>query len=1583
MNKSTKRKYKKMMLVLLMIFIPFISIGYSALSTTLNINSDVLIPGIPTLYNVLKTAGDKGVYAKKYTGSHQDSINASLSTEDIYYWYAADDTAGNEIRDKFNVVFAGMCWQMIRTTDTGGVRLLYNGEPTIEENAGVVTYDCSDTRPNHISSFLYTSTTSLSGNYYYSNQYTTSVSGTTTTYTLTNPTQVNVTSSNAETQIGTIAAEYPYTCKKTTATGTCTTLYKVDSQSSGTSAYVYQSTYRDALGTSKFNDSTISGVGYMHNNKYLISSQTQSKSITMLTSTTLNSSTLTTHGNYYYSDSYITDLNGHYSLVNGVVGNTIMNYPSSWVGKYTVGSTNSSYSATSIYYISGIDTSGTNPIMYSASLSNGSGINDKSYKYLFGSGITDNGDGTFTLTGNVEEVNKKDWYNKYSSMTNKFVCLPGYYTYNSGTGANTCSDTRTTSKVDAIGYVTATTVTNFTYRPMYKYGYGIESYNDNYKLVGNNNEEGALQYVYDWSNTSTSNCFTGNSKISSCGYQSLSKSHYTCYNLSGVCKDYNYVFYATSTYPYSVTITGGKYANTDLTNTNNILYDALYASDVNKYDSTIKGKIDEWYQDKLLAGYNTYIDDTIYCNDRTVTTVGENWNPNGGSTTISNNLIFKENIPTGDLICTNITDKFSASNNSAKLTYKVGLISAPEMNLLNNNNVRKNTNTYYTISPNYNDSSLFFNTILSGGIISTSHITNSIRPVISLIEGIEYITGDGSMTNPYVVDLPVTTNTLMKHNGGIGSTFGKAISRDIFESITTVNNKTVPSNAIDSWDVSETQNGSVMAWYKDDDSNGKYELYIGQDGGVIANPNSSYAFSNFKNVTTIDLSNYITSLVGNMKYMFYNTGYNAASFNITGLNNFNTSKVKDMQKMFNNTGYSATTWSIGDLSDWDTSNVTNMAFMFSYAGYKSQTFNLDINTWNTSSVTNMESMFSYAGYNATTFNLDLSDWDTSSVTTMNQMFTSAGRSATTWGIGNLSNWDTSSVTNMPVMFYNAGRSATTFNIDLSDWDTSSVTNMYGMFNRAGYSATSWSIGDLSNWDTSSVTTMENMFSGAGYSATTWSIGNISNWDTSSVTIMHAMFSDAGYSATTWSIGNISNWDTSNVKYMHSMFSEAGRSATTWSIGNLSNWDTSSVTNMYGMFNRAGYSATSWSIGDLSNWDTSSVTTMESMFSLAGYKASTFYLDLSSWDVSNVTNMQSMLNAAGYSATTWNIGNISNWNTSNVTNMSSMFFRAGYSISTFGLDLSSWNTSRVTNMETMFRQAGYSATTWSIGDLSNWDTSNVTDMSSMFSSAGYNSTTFNLDIGNWDTSSVITMDNMFNRAGYSASTWNIGDLSNWDTSSVTAMNQMFVDAGYSASTFILDLSDWDTSSVTSMENMFSSAGRSASTWSIGDLSNWDTSSVTNMYGMFTLTGYSSTTWSIGNLSNWDTSNVTNMTSMFQDAGRSASTWNIGDLSNWDTSKVTTMNQMFYYAGSNATTFNSIGTLKVYDASITNMFTYSKKAKATLSIYSNPTTYTGAFNNAATDSSALITVNYSSTTTNIDYIIATKSSNSNVVKGSLLQ
>ena len=72
-----------------------------------------------------------------------------------------------------------------------------------------------------------------------------------------------------------------------------------------------------------------------------------------------------------------------------------------------------------------------------------------------------------------------------------------------------------------------------------------------------------------------------------------------------------------------------------------------------------------------------------------------------------------------------------------------------------------------------------------------------------------------------------------------------------------------------------------------------------------------------------------------------------------------------------------------------------------------------------------------------------------------------------------------------------------------------------------------------------------------------------------------------------------------------------------------------------------------------------------------------------------------------------------------------------------------------------------------------------------------------------------------------------------------------------------------------------------------------------------------------------------------------------------------------------------------ANISNIFTYSDHAKAILNIYSNPTSYDNAFHDTARLPGSGITVNYASTTTNIDDIIATADNNSsNIIKGSQL-
>ena len=136
--------------------------------------------------------------------------------------------------------------------------------------------------------------------------------------------------------------------------------------------------------------------------------------------------------------------------------------------------------------------------------------------------------------------------------------------------------------------------------------------------------------------------------------------------------------------------------------------------------------------------------------------------------------------------------------------------------------------------------------------------------------------------------------------------------------------------------------------------------------------------------------------------------------------------------------------------------------------------------------------------------------------------------------------------------------------------------------------------------------------------------------------------------------------------------------------------------------------------------------------------------------------------------------------------------------------------------------------------------------------------------------------------------------------------------------------------------------------IENLSILDTSNVTNMSSMF---NYCESITGI-DVSNFNTSNVTNMAWMFY--GCNNLTY-IGNLNNWNTSNVTNMSSMFYDCRMLTTIISILG--------------------------NNVTNYSNMFSNAATQNGAKITVNYTQETSSlVDNMIATKSTNSNVVKGS---
>jgi len=325
------------------------------------------------------------------------------------------------------------------------------------------------------------------------------------------------------------------------------------------------------------------------------------------------------------------------------------------------------------------------------------------------------------------------------------------------------------------------------------------------------------------------------------------------------------------------------------------------------------------------------------------------------------------------------------------------------------------------------------------------------------------------------IDVGVETNVLTNAESSISSTskfLNTEVPRQNITTLKVVDNLDIPEGAT-VVDVSKNNDNTIKMWYNEADANGNYDITIGSNNTIYANPSSFELFSNLTNVTSIDLSNMDTSGMTNMFNMFSD---NTSLTNITFGDNFNTANVTNMAGMFKN----CTILKTIDLSSFDTSNATIFASMFmNCQGLQ----NLDLKSFNTSNVERMETMF----YNCSSLtSLDLSSFNTSNVERMEGMFYNCSSLTSL----DLSNFNTSKITDMTYMF-NRCKSLT--NINLSSFDTSNVSSLYDAF--AGL--TSLKVLDLSSFDTSKVTNMGRMFLNSNnlvtiYVSDLWNISNVTS-----------------------------------------------------------------------------------------------------------------------------------------------------------------------------------------------------------------------------------------------------------------------------------------------------------------------------------------------------------------------------------------------------------------------------------------------------------------------------------------------------------
>ncbi|MBR2678686.1 MAG: hypothetical protein IKE63_04635, partial [Bacilli bacterium] len=551
----------------------------------------------------------------------------------------------------------------------------YNGE--VENN------QCLNTRGTHVG-YGSRTTQSMSTTYYY---------GTSYAYDKTN----NVFSLNGTITTGTIQTGQ-YTCKSTSSTGTCATLYLIDALSSGTTYYVLTlkgDSHYSEFGTLQFNQNYDSPayVGYMYNKSYPGTGTSKTSYI--------RDSIMSINTSYYYSDAidYGNIATDQYTLINPQPISNLSDY-SELVGKYILWTGGSGSDTQARYVLAESST-----YLSYKSLIGG----NLTVSMMIGDTYTDNGNGTYTIN-NPTLVKYEDWFNgQYSSYKNKYACT--------GTSA-TCANLIHISPNTGDSFYQYVSVAN-----IYKYSSSVSYSGGIYTLTGD------IKEIWDYVLGENQNL--------------ISTHHYTCFSTGTSCAVVNYINYISDSSIYYTQLS-------DVIDEPTALINMLSSNDVNQINSTIKTGIDAWYK-RYMTNYTSKLEDTIFCNDRSILALN-GWDSNGGD--ITSSLTFKNHNATNDLNCVNITDRFSMSNTKAQLTYPVGLIAFPETQLLNNGNIKSSGRNYWSASP-----TSFYVWYSYGSYIDSSglnkasvHTSSGVRPVISLKPGTEYVSGTGSMADPYVVE---------------------------------------------------------------------------------------------------------------------------------------------------------------------------------------------------------------------------------------------------------------------------------------------------------------------------------------------------------------------------------------------------------------------------------------------------------------------------------------------------------------------------------------------------------------------------------------------------------------------------------------------------------------------------------------------------------------------------------------------------------------------------------------------------------------------------------------------------------------
>ncbi len=239
--------------------------------------------------------------------------------------------------------------------------------------------------------------------------------------------------------------------------------------------------------------------------------------------------------------------------------------------------------------------------------------------------------------------------------------------------------------------------------------------------------------------------------------------HYTC-NLTdanGECSTLRYYY---GTY-------NGNISYVNLTNGKDIS-DIVKSFQANTNSSDLKTLVDNWYVNNL-SSYTNKIEDTIYCNDRSIYQLG-GWNPNGGQYNSDLEFVnYKRAITDSSpsLVCSK-NDSFTVNNynGNRSLTYPVAVVTADELVLAGLRDGASNGSTvnymYHhdggeSLTPisitsvtyiSFLDSLITRGVHLAFGVSYNINTTYRFRPMISIKPNQLIVSGEGTKTNPYVIE---------------------------------------------------------------------------------------------------------------------------------------------------------------------------------------------------------------------------------------------------------------------------------------------------------------------------------------------------------------------------------------------------------------------------------------------------------------------------------------------------------------------------------------------------------------------------------------------------------------------------------------------------------------------------------------------------------------------------------------------------------------------------------------------------------------------------------------------------------------